>query len=166
MTGKKAKNIDPLTGNKNYVDPKTAGLGRTTFEFEEITTNFIPIDNGDGVRGVGDSILVEADLLDPQGNLVATKEATYTVIKERGNGDIIAEGEETITFVDDGDRIFTFGKYNRTDNEAGETSRLRIVGGTGDFDDAKGFTSFTQTGTPGSGLFDNTLVIVGTPDLI
>lgn len=105
-------------------------------------------------------------MFDLQGNLVATKEATYTAIKELGNGDIFARGEETITFLDDGDRIFTSGEYNRTDNEAGETNILRIVGGTGDFDDARGYSSFTQLGEPGQGLYDNTLVIVATPDLI
>lgn len=171
MAGKKVKNADPLTGNPNYVDHKTAGLGRTIFELEERPIfqpgnfSFTPAP-GDDPRGVGSSISLNSDLFDSQGNLVATKEATYTAIKERGNGDIVARGEEIITFLDDGDKIFTSGKYNRTDNEAGETSRLRIVGGTGDFDDAKGFTSFTQLGEPGQGLYDSIFVIVGTPDLI
>ena len=162
-----AENIDPLIENTTDVNPETVGLGRTTLEFDEVTTSFIPTDNGDGERGIDDFINVTANLLDPvTGQVIATKEATYTAIKQRGNGDIIARGEETITFLDDGDQIFISGKFNQTDNEAGETNKLRIVGGTGDYENAKGFEFFTQTGDAGTGLYDSTLVIVGTPDLI
>ena len=161
-----AKNVDSLTGS-NSVNSEAAGLGRTIIEFEEASTSFKFIDNGDGERGVGDTIKVGANLSDPDtGEVIATKEATYTAIKQRGNGNIIAQGEETITFLDDGDKIFTSGKFSQTDNEAGETNKLRIVGGTGDFENAKGFEFFTQIGDAGAGSYDGTLFIVGTPDSI
>ena len=160
MTG----NTDLITGNSTGVSFEAARFELSILQFEEVTTLFIPTDNGDGERGVGDSIFVKADLFEPDtGEIVATKEATYTAIRQGDDGDIVAEGQETITFLEDGDRIFTSGQYNQTDNEAGETSTLGIVGGTGDYENVKGLEFFTQTGDAGTGLYDSTFVIVDTP---
>ena len=114
----------------------------------------IDVDGIDGVSTIGEGPIFESNWYAPNTDLsdaepdtvLATKTAAYSAIAQLGNGDLIAEIEETIQFVDGpfvGDEITTQGLLKPGLAPSGGTTTLSIVSGTGDFEDLKGIEAIT-----------------------
>ena len=121
----------------------------------------IDVDGIDGVSTIGEGPIFESNWYAPNTDLsdaepdtvLATKTAAYTVIAQLGNGELIAEIEETIQFVDGpfiGDEITTKGLLKPGLAPSGGTTTFPIVSGTGNFQDLIGIEAITgDSSTPG-----------------
>lgn len=127
--------------------------------FKELTTSFV-IDPRTGTfafNNIGGKADFTANLFAPDTNnlrddsaeILGTKTANLTVIAQLGNGDFIADVEETITLPNG--VISTEGLFNIRRLEAGETQTVSIVDGTGDFEELGGVENITQ---PQLNIFD------------
>ena len=114
----------------------------------------IDVDGIDGVSTIGEGPVFESNWYAPNTDLsdaepdtvLATKTAAYTAIAQLGNGELIAEIEETIQFVDGpfiGDEITTEGLLIPGLAPSGGTTSLPIVSGTGNFEDRNGIEAIT-----------------------
>lgn len=92
---------------------------------------------GGGVKNDANWYAVGTDLFDDQPDTVlATKTSDFTTIAQLGNGDFIAEINETIRFIDGsnaGDEIETKGLFKGAAVTFGGTITIPIVRGTGNF---------------------------------
>jgi hypothetical protein len=132
-------------------------MSKNTGEFLSFTEDgiqeslqFTELDGVFNLTSVGEGISFEANLYELGTNvfddipdeIIGTKSANYTVIRQLGNGDIILQGEETITIGKD--QIFTAGTLNARGLEAQKPQRLEIVGGTGIYENLEGIEELVQ----------------------
>ncbi len=139
---------------------------------EEIVVESIEITELNGIEGtnsIGEGPSFNSNWYAPGTDLsdnepdsvLATKTAAYQVIAQLGNGDFIAEIEETIQFVDGsdaGDKIFTKGFLEPGLAPSGGTTTLQIIGGTGSFKNIRGVENITGIGPSMPGVLDVSLL--------
>lgn len=138
-------------------------------EFVAESIEFTEVNGVEGINTIGEGPSFNSnwyapgtDLSDDEPDKVlATKTAGYKVFAQLGNGDLIGEIEETIQFVDGsfaGDKIFTTGFLIAGLAPSGGTTTLRIIGGTGSFEDIRGVENIIGVGPSMPGVFDISLL--------
>ncbi|ARV61356.1 hypothetical protein BZZ01_24485 [Nostocales cyanobacterium HT-58-2] len=137
-----ASNIDHLIGNCTQGNPNAA---KSFLEFREdgIESTFRFIEAGDPtIPEIGDGITYTANLFDSNNVFIGTKDISLVFTKQLGNGDFIANLEETISLHDG--QIYTQGTINATAFEQLKAQKVDIIGGTGVYEGVRGKETITQ----------------------
>jgi hypothetical protein len=128
-----------------------------SFTEQAVSFRFIEVDGILDLTSVGEGISFEANLYELGTNLsdnvpdeiLGTKSASFIAVRQLGNGEFIAEAEETITLAEG--QIFTTGTINLIGLETQKPQRLEIVGGTGIYENLEGIEELVQ---PSPFVFD------------
>ena len=110
------------------------------------------------LKSIGDGGVYTSNLFDTNGNLVGTKDTSYTFTEQLGNQQILASTQENINL--SGGTIQTQGTTNVTLGEQLIPQSLTVVGGTGIYEGASGLETVRLSELGVFGVFDISLLIV------
>lgn len=132
-------NSDSLVVNTSDETNFSVNAKAAKFNFREdaIESTIKLIDVGNpAVIEIGDGVNYKSNLLDSNNNVIGTKDSSTLFVRQRENGDFIANRNETIHLP--GGDIFTQGLINV--NKLGQLQRQKIdiIGGNGIYENARG----------------------------
>lgn len=149
---------DDLLGFVTPVNPTAARFLRFREDVIESTAQFTDVGEPGLFNSIGDGGVYTSNLFDTNGNLVGTKDTSFTFTEQLANQQVLALTQENINLT--GGTIQTQGSINVTLGEQLIPQNITVVGGTGIYDGAFGLETVRQSELGVIGVFDISLVIV------
>ena len=149
---------DDLIGFVTPVNTTAARFLRFKEDVIESTAQFTDVGEPGLLNSIGDGGVYTSNLFDNNGNLIGTKDTSFTFTEQLGNQQVLALTQENINL--SGGTIQTQGTTNVTLGEQLIPQNLTVVGGTGIYDGAFGLETVRQSELGVLGVFDISLLIV------
>ena len=149
---------DDLLGFVPPVNPTAARFLRFKEDVIESTAQFTDVGEPGLLNSIGDGGVYTSNLFDNNGNLIGTKDTSFTFTEQLGNQQVLALTQENINL--SGGTIQTQGTTNVTLGEQLIPQSLTVVGGTGIYEGAFGLETVRLSELGVIGVFDISLLIV------
>ena len=149
---------DDLLGCITPVNPTAARFLRFREDVIESTAQFTDAGEPGLFNSIGDGAVYTSNLFDTNGNLVGTKDTSFTYTEQLGNQQLLAEVQEKINLT--GGTIQTQGTVNVTLGGQLIPQNVTVVSGTGIYEGASGLSIIRQSELGVLGVFDISLLIV------
>ena len=152
-------NTDDLLGFVTPVNPTAARFLRFKEDVIESTAQFTDVGEPGLLNSIGDGGVYTSNLFDNNGNLIGTKDTSFTFTEQLGNQQVLALTQENINL--SGGTIQTQGTVYLP-LVGGELipQNITVVSGTGIYDGASGLETSKQSELGVIGVFDISLLIV------